>query len=365
MNLSDFEFTKEEIFLLANVQYRALQKESQVISIGHLKQIGLSDDEKQEQEHLAIERKQDWVARWQKTTWKLLYENEEKFLPYNDHEFKLALNEFIEQASKSKKEIFILECTTINAYYPLSNDEEKKSKISLNPFAKKSIEPTLDEEKYITELSNILNTPNTSVQKLKYMRKSYFSYLSDSSSQIISVFEKYAKWGGAVIGIAILAMLTPLIAGAIGGLMGLSGAAAFNAGLALLGGGSIAAGGFGITGGFAVILGGGALLGFTGGKNFSDDDIKKLSSENLIISSAKLLTIVKVLTEEKSMDFKDAYKLLQSLRQMQSSFEEKIDSSVCLTQKLNHEEFKKYKNNACLVDYSRKTILEILVDNKE
>ena len=56
----------------------------------------------------------------------------------------------------------------------------------------------------------------------------------------------------------------PVIGGVVGGLMGLSGAAATSAGLAFLGGGAIAAGGLGIAGGTIAIIGGGAILGGVG-----------------------------------------------------------------------------------------------------
>jgi hypothetical protein len=61
--------------------------------------------------------------------------------------------------------------------------------------------------------------------------------------------------GGAAIGVLTGGLAAPLIGGAVGGVMGLSGAAATSAGLALLGGGSVAAGGLGMAGGTAVIAG--------------------------------------------------------------------------------------------------------------
>lgn len=61
--------------------------------------------------------------------------------------------------------------------------------------------------------------------------------------------------GGAAVGVLTGGLAAPLIGGAVGGAMGLSGAAATSAGLALLGGGSVAAGGLGMAGGTAVIAG--------------------------------------------------------------------------------------------------------------
>jgi hypothetical protein len=72
-------------------------------------------------------------------------------------------------------------------------------------------------------------------------------------------------------GVAAVAAITAVVATpAIGGIVGtaaygLYGAAATNAGLALLGGGSLAAGGFGMAGGMWVIAGAGAAVGLAGG----------------------------------------------------------------------------------------------------
>ena len=66
---------------------------------------------------------------------------------------------------------------------------------------------------------------------------------------------------GAVLIAITGGLAAPLIGGAIGAAMGLSGAAAVSAGLAFLGGGAIAAGGLGMAGGTVVLIGGGAILG--------------------------------------------------------------------------------------------------------
>lgn len=81
----------------------------------------------------------------------------------------------------------------------------------------------------------------------------------------------YTKWiiaGALAIGSGALVFFSggvasPLVAGVgswIGGMMGLSGAAATNAGLALLGGGSLASGGLGVAGGAALLT---AAITFT------------------------------------------------------------------------------------------------------
>lgn len=92
-----------------------------------------------------------------------------------------------------------------------------------------------------------------------------------------SFYKEGSIWGWVVGSILVVASVllvvvtggtaSPIVAGigsAIGGMMGLSGAAATSAGLALLGGGSLAAGGFGMLGGtvlLTAILEGGTLVG--------------------------------------------------------------------------------------------------------
>lgn len=103
------------------------------------------------------------------------------------------------------------------------------------------------------------------------------------------------------IGAAILFAITggvaaPVIGAAIGGAMGLAGAAATSAGLAFLGGGAIAAGGLGMAGGTAVIIGGGSVLGAGLGAVGSKLLFTVAKDKNLILSQlAKMEAIAKTL----------------------------------------------------------------------
>lgn len=70
--------------------------------------------------------------------------------------------------------------------------------------------------------------------------------------------------GAAVILATTAWFALPVIAASIGAAAGLSGTAATNFGMALLGSGSLAAGGFGMAGGMVVVTGVGAVAGFSG-----------------------------------------------------------------------------------------------------
>ena len=108
--------------------------------------------------------------------------------------------------------------------------------------------------------------------------------------------------GGAAVGVLTGGLAAPLIGGAVGGAMGLSGAAATSAGLALLGGGSVAAGGLGMAGGTAIIAGtagvGAAGVGAAG------TWLAGVPPTDVVVESAKLEVLFEYLLvrEEKSDD---------------------------------------------------------------
>lgn len=91
----------------------------------------------------------------------------------------------------------------------------------------------------------------------------------------------------------------PIVAGGVGALMGLQGAAAVSAGLAWFGFGSLAAGGFGMLGGTIVLTGCGALLAASGSAAWLNANAKKLSPEMAVLHCAKLLTLCKFATDAK------------------------------------------------------------------
>lgn len=96
----------------------------------------------------------------------------------------------------------------------------------------------------------------------------------------------YVAVGGAIGGLLTGGLAAPLIGSAIGGTMGLSGAAATSAGLALLGGGAVSAGGVGVAGGTVVVAGvagmGSAGLGAAG------TWLRGAEADEVVVESAKL-----------------------------------------------------------------------------
>lgn len=106
--------------------------------------------------------------------------------------------------------------------------------------------------------------------------------------------------GGAAAGLLTGGLAAPLIGSAIGGAMGLSGAAATSAGLALLGGGAVAAGGLGVAGGTAIVAG---VVGVSSaGMGAAGTWLKGARPNDVIVESAKLEVSFKYLLirEERS-----------------------------------------------------------------
>ncbi len=117
--------------------------------------------------------------------------------------------------------------------------------------------------------------------------------------------------GSAVVVGVTGGVAAPWIGGLIGStLLGLSGAAATSAGLALLGGGALAVGGAGVVGGTAVLVGGSALLGSMLGRSFASSNeaedlggnLAAFDTNFLIVQAAKIETVCICAVEDVDRD---------------------------------------------------------------
>lgn len=138
----------------------------------------------------------------------------------------------------------------------------------------------------------------------------------------------------------------------IGGTMGLSGAAATNAGLALLGGGSIASGGFGILGGTAVLT---AALTFGTEIAFEytlDTAINKYEYRELVDKSKKMLTLPLPVNRTGPDAYESAINILDDYNREEPIFyhsnqdliERAIKAIESDTKKMDEDEFSKNKS---------------------
>lgn len=135
---------------------------------------------------------------------------------------------------------------------------------------------------------------------------------------------------GVVLGLLTAGLAAPVVGAFIGGAMGLSGAAATSAGLALLGGGSLAAGGLGMAGGTALIAGVGGVVGGTVGGGGA----KKLglSGRTIFAEAVKLDVLVNLVIKQSDRADEQARFVVMALEERLRAVEEKLGQ---LAQKLN------------------------------
>ncbi|QZH65404.1 hypothetical protein [Mycolicibacterium farcinogenes] len=140
---------------------------------------------------------------------------------------------------------------------------------------------------------------------------------------------KSIKWGrvaaasvvGLGVGAATAGWAAPAVGAAIGGSLGLSGAAATSAGLAMLGGGSIATGGFGVLGGTILLSGAGGV--FAAGAAGATARFSRLATAEVVADAIKLDLLAKlVLADSQDRDQK-LRRVAEGLQSRINDFSEK------------------------------------------
>jgi hypothetical protein len=142
---------------------------------------------------------------------------------------------------------------------------------------------------------------------------------------------KSIKWGrvaavsvvGLGVGVVTAGWAAPIVGTAIGGTLGLSGAAATSAGLAMLGGGSIAAGGFGVFGGTILVTGVGGV--FAAGAAGATTRFSRIGAAAVVADAIKLDLLGKlVLADSQDRDQK-LRRVAEGLQNRINDFSEKIN----------------------------------------
>lgn len=121
-----------------------------------------------------------------------------------------------------------------------------------------------------------------------------------------------ASAAGVVLGVASMGFAAPVIGAALGGTLGLTGAAATSAGLAALGGGSVAAGGFGVAGGTALLTGLGALGGTVAGA--AGSRITGWSASQVVGAAVKLDVVARLVLLDAEGDEAKARLVVEGLQ---------------------------------------------------
>lgn len=247
---------------------------------------------------------------------------------------------------------FLTQLMSLEAYYEFEPESKKYAEISLDQLA------------YAEAINRLLIDARTdkSPLPLENLQPKAIKRIMDSKIALIQDILKgptnYNKWWLTAGGITLAALFAGPLAGAIGGFMGLAGAAATNAGLALLGGGSLAAGGFGMAGGYSLLLGGGAILGYFTGKSIENKE--PITKEELVSSGIKLLTTLEYGHKNKLLGQDIYFSALKTLRKSEYELEEMVDSALCKNSSIGQDSIKQSEIKAKILRATRNDIREII-----
>ena len=134
---------------------------------------------------------------------------------------------------------------------------------------------------------------------------------------VTGYYKKITTWtlAGTIAMLVTAGLAAPAIATTIGGIMGFHGAAAYTAGLAFIGTGSIAAGGLGMAGGLQILTLGGFILGLAGTPGLVKT-LLGIKKEAIYLEMAKIINYASYL---KSID-KKSVTVNETLNQLINQF---------------------------------------------
>lgn len=208
---------------------------------------------------MLYEKKSLWLRHWQDSLFvkRSLFGMLGDKVPTQESEIIVKLNAI---KDKDKRCLVLCELLVYTPYYNLQIREIAGLKEALKEENSKT--SRLEWENNVKRLAEAVGVEADILLRWK---DSYLASLKDIGGKRSELLKGVALIAVASFAAAITGgMAAPAIGSMVGGLMGLSGAAATSAGLAFLGGGAIATGGFGIAGGTVAIIGGGAILGGVG-----------------------------------------------------------------------------------------------------
>jgi hypothetical protein len=298
---NDFGFGNDAIHWLASMKYWALRSEGkESVSYSRLRRHFMNEEAKAKEQQAYVEKKRAWADQWYSLTSKLLEIG--KVLPDNSLREQLAELHL----SETKKAALCIELSTFTAYHELKQDGKDWESLSFDDEDRKRFQgfcaQVVDESPYTLWMA--WQEFNRCIEKI---------VKANSGPDL--------TWMWVGLGAAVLLVVAPYLAGAIGGFMGLGGAAATSAGLALLGGGSLAAGGFGMSGGYVVLMAGGAILGYGSGSAQYQQKLREGSKEELLFNCGKLYAASKVF----NLYGDDKFNICSQALRIQSDLESESD----------------------------------------
>jgi len=272
-------------------------------------------DIKNTTENDIADRKTKWIQKWEssifeKTFFGLIGENPPKSEIETIKKLKTNIDD--------PKKLFLVFSEAL-VFAPYFNIQLKESS---------HLQETLDEanrEQWEENVFKIANKAGLNIDSLKKWKEDYLDALKAIAGRS-EILSKIAIVALASVALGVTGgVAAPAIGGIVGGMMGLSGAAATSAGLAFLGGGAIAAGGFGMTGGTIALIGGGAILG--GMSSWVTTRAFFLQHKLILAQLAKIEATLKTI-KENSPEFRATLNFVQ---------EQQIITIQSLTQELASE----------------------------
>ncbi|PMG76553.1 hypothetical protein BCU84_13440 [Shewanella sp. 10N.286.51.B7] len=310
-----FSFTISELELLFRVQYSALETEKNTgQSSSRFRNLLRSKESTESFEKQNFLLKQQWLDDWSSATSKLLN------IQLRDTDLHQDIQLCFSEWSNAKVTAFLVEAVTFTPYTAVG-DKEKDKRFSDIKYS---------EEKLKLSFANILSITVEEVDRISnvYIKTIKAIHKETNNNNTLLILSAAA---------AVSLLMAPYLAAGIGGLMGLSGAAATSAGLAMLGGGSLAAGGFGMAGGYVATMGGGILLSYGANKASINKELESINSNELVISSSKFAAFLEHYKMLLSLPDRQTLMLstCSSLRDLQSVFESDADKAFVNGDKKN------------------------------
>lgn len=292
----DFGFRSDDIKFLASLKYWAIRSEARKSSSYSLiRKHFMKEEGKAREQQKYHDKKRAWADQWYGITAQLLEIG--KITPEDQlREELLILN-----LTEAKKNALAVELATFTPYHSL---KEKSDEWQMLEFSEE------DRKLYLSYCGDVMNeSPYTLWMAWQEFNEAIEKIVRSNSGPNLT-------WAWVGLGAVALIIIAPYLATAIGGFMGLSGAAATSAGLALLGGGSLATGGLGMTGGYVVLMAGGAILGYGSGNSNYQQKLRQGSKEELLINCGKLYsasTVFNIYREQKLDICKEALNIQNDL----------------------------------------------------
>jgi len=299
---SENGFGKDDLFLLASIKYWALSFEAkQSESYSKLRRHLMSDDAKAQMQQSHSQAKMIWTDQWYKMT-SMLLEIDSTPIAKELLQQKLIQGNL----NESKKIAICVELATFTPYSQIDKDASEWRELAYDE---------QDRKCYLGFCSDLMNEERS---KLEIAVKEYNLCIKRIAK---SVSGPDYTWVWVGVGAALLVLSAPYLAGSLGGLRGLRGAARTSAGLAMLGGGSLASGGLGMSGGHVVLMAGGAILGYIPGSTQYKQRLIEMSKEELLLNCGKLYAAIKIL----GLNGNDMLSICSQALRMQTELESKAD----------------------------------------